>query len=136
MNVFRGIQLGWERASGVSRLTRLGNGLVFLGERRRLPQRKGCLKCSRFLLLPQRVTFIQRVKRKKKKMTRCPSLGSLPSPPAAPPAPSKVSSWLVLGSTTAPPPDEVSSIEGISSNGGVVEGLDIEESSCPLLSPC
>lgn len=63
-------------------VTRLGKwiSVFFLGGDgawgKSLPQRKGFLKWSRFLLLPQKVTFIQR----KKKMTRCPSLGSLPSP--------------------------------------------------------
>lgn len=83
--IFRGIRVGWESLWDLE-VTRLGAWISVFWEETApgasaLPQRKGCLKCSRFLLLPQKVTFIQRKKKKKeKKMTRCPSLGSLPSP--------------------------------------------------------
>ena len=125
------------RASKVWRLTRLGKWISVFGRRRRLPQKKGCLKCSRFLLLPQKVTFIQRVKEKKKKKEKndkmsIPWLPSLP-PPAAPQPPPRFYPWLVLGSTTAPS-DEVSNIEGPFLNGGVVEGLDVSKS--PLVFFC
>ena len=63
-----------------------------------------CILHFFFLLLPQKVTFIQSQRKKKKKKNdkmSIPWLRSLP-PPAAPQPPPRFYPWLVLGSTTAP----------------------------------
>lgn len=127
---FSGVWLRWG-ASGVWRSTRLGTHIsVFGGDGawgKSLPQRKGFLKCSRFLLLPQKVTFIQRRKKGKKKKTRCPSPGSLPSPRllfSSPPGRSP--GGLAAGQALS---DEVGNIERHLLDGGIVEGLDIAKSS-------
>jgi len=102
-----------------------------------LPQRKECLKSSRFLLFASKHNICwggggrggrerERTKTNKqtnKTKTRCSSLGSIPSPLQLFLTSPRAESWLGPGSRMGPS-NEVSKVEGHLFNGGVVEGLN------------